>query len=193
MTRSGTAKADGRQRRGEKRRASIIAATLAVVERDGVVGVTHRTVAEEAGVPASSAVYYFATLDDLLVAALAAAAEEYARQFREIIDQGNDNLDAIAQMIAEAGGPGRRRALAERELTLLAARRPALAPLAQHWRSVLAEAAGSHTSDPIAIDAFVAAADGICARVLLDEKPLSAAEISVILRRVLGLNKAPTG
>lgn len=177
---------DGRRRRGQERRERIIAATLAVVERDGVSGVTHRAVAEEAGVPASSAVYYFATLDDLLVAALSAAAEAYAVQLQEITGGGGDEIDGIARMIADAGGAGRRRALAERELTLMAARRPALAPLACHWRDRLAEAAGRRTADPVAIQAFVAAADGICARVLLDEQPMGAPEIRALLLRVLG-------
>lgn len=176
---------DGRRVRGEQRRARIIAATLAIVERDGVAGVTHRAVAREAGVPASSAVYYFATLDDLLVAALTAAAEDYARQLKEIVESGRDEIDGIAQMIADAGGTGRRRALAERELTLLAARRPALSAVACHWRDLLADAAHRRTADPIAIQTFVAVADGICARVLLDEAPIGADEIRTMLLRVL--------
>ena len=45
---SGTAeRVDGRRARGERRREEIIAATLRVVERDGVAGVTHRAVARE--------------------------------------------------------------------------------------------------------------------------------------------------
>ncbi|GAA4863280.1 TetR/AcrR family transcriptional regulator [Saccharopolyspora cebuensis] len=179
--------ADGRRERGRQRREAIIAATLAVVERDGVAGVTHRTVAREADVAASSAVYYFATLDDLLVAALSAAAQEYADQLAALRDGGRDPIDGIAELIAAAGGPGRQRALAERELTLMASRRPALRPLAGHWREQVAEAARTRTDDPVTVDAVVAAADGICARVLLDEEPIGFERIRAVLRHALHL------
>ncbi|MGE3662789.1 MAG: TetR/AcrR family transcriptional regulator [Pseudonocardia sp.] len=174
---------DGRRLRGERRRAAIIAATLAVVERDGVAGVSHRTVAREAGVPASSAVYYFATLDDLLVAALSAAAQEYAAQFAALRASGRAPLDAVAELIADSAGPGRRRAVAERELTLLAARRPALRPLARRWTELVADAARTHTDDPMAVANVVATADGICTAALLD--PRSAEEIRAVLAHAL--------
>lgn len=178
---------DGRRARGHRRRSQIIAATLAVIERDGVAGVTHRTVAREAGVVASSALYYFATLDDLLVAALSAAAEDYAQQLEVLRSNGRDEMDGIAELIAAAGGAGRQRALAERELTLLATRRPALRPVARHWRDKVADAARRHTDDPVAIDAVVAAADGICARVLLDDEPITLDQIRAVLHHALRL------
>ncbi|WP_216213343.1 TetR/AcrR family transcriptional regulator [Amycolatopsis aidingensis] len=179
---------DGRRARGERKRAAIIAATLRVVERDGVAGVSHRAVAREAGVAGSAAVYYFATLDDLLVAALTAAAEDYARQLREIIDGGGDEIDGLAELIVAAAGPGRSRALAERELTLLAARRPALRGVARHWRDMVADVARKHTTDPRTVEAAVAAADGLCARVLLDAEPLSVAQVADLLRHAMRLS-----
>ncbi|GAB3511518.1 TetR/AcrR family transcriptional regulator [Amycolatopsis cihanbeyliensis] len=178
---------DGRRARGERKRAAIIAATLRVVERDGVAGVSHRAVAREAGVAGSAAIYYFATLDDLLVAALTAAAEDYARQLREIIEGGGDGVDGLAQLITEAGGSGRSRALAEQELTLLAARRPALRAVATHWRDMVADVARGYTSDPVAVEATVAAADGLCARMLLGAESLTAAQVSALLRHALRL------
>jgi DNA-binding transcriptional regulator YbjK len=69
---------DGRRARGEKRRAEIIEATLRVIERDGVAGVTHRTVAAEAGVPTTSTTYHFTSLDDLLTATLITCARDMA-------------------------------------------------------------------------------------------------------------------
>lgn len=174
---------DGRRARGERRRAAIIAATLAVVERDGVAGVSHRTVAREAGVPASSALYYFATLDDLLVAALAAAAEEYTAQYAALRRAGTAPLDAVAELIGDCAGPARRRGIAERELALLAARRPALHPLARRWPDLVAQAAREHTEDPLAVAAVAAAADGLCTQVLLD--PLPPAEIRAVLLRAV--------
>ncbi|WP_246222580.1 TetR/AcrR family transcriptional regulator [Phytoactinopolyspora limicola] len=176
---------DGRRARGERRRAEIIEATLRVVERDGAAGVTHRSVAREAAVPTSLTTYYFATLDDLLVAALTAVAEEYAGKLRALIDGGSDELDGLAAIIAGAAGAGRRRALAERELATLAARRPALRPVARHWRDTVADIARRRTSDPVAVDALVAAADGMCTAILLEGREPAASAVRAVLDRAL--------
>ncbi|MCL2892027.1 TetR/AcrR family transcriptional regulator [Brenneria tiliae] len=191
MSTASAANKDGRRARGDARRRKLIAATLTVVEREGVSGVTHRSVAKEAGVAASSAIYYFATIDDLLLAALTAAAAEYAAQLEALIESGGDEIDGIAEMISDASGAGRRRALAEHELTLQAARRPALRPIARHWRDLVARAAGKHTRDPLTIQSVVVAADGICARALLEDEPISAAEVNRLLRHIL--NGASSG
>lgn len=181
------AASDGRRARGVRRRAELIAATLRVVERDGAAGVTHRTVAREAGAPTSLATYYFATLDDLLVAALTDVSEHYERTLRQIIDRGHDELGELAGLIAAAAtGPGRGRALAERELSTLAARRPALRGLAHRWRQQVAEIGRLHTTDPTAVAALVAAVDGLCASVLLAETPPDRTRLRAVLARAVG-------
>lgn len=185
--REGTPTTDGRRARGERRRAEIIEATLRVVERDGAAGVTHRSVAREADVPTSLSAYYFATLDDLLVAALTAVADEYTERLRVITESGGDELAGLAEFIAESSGSGRKRALAERELSTLAARRPALRPVAQHWRDAVAEIARRQTSDPLAAEAAVVAADGMCAAILIGNEQPDAHRIRAVLARVLGV------
>ncbi|SDS49847.1 TetR/AcrR family transcriptional regulator [Jiangella sp. DSM 45060] len=184
--------ADGRRARGAKRRAEIIAATLAVVTRDGAAGVTHRTVAKQAGIPTSLSTYYFATLDDLLVAALSSVADAYTVRIRQIIDGPGDKLRGLAELIAESGGPGRERALAERELSTLAARRPALAPVARQWREDVAELAATLTGDPRAIAALVAASDGLCTAILIDNAPGDAGHVHRVLAQALGTRPATT-
>jgi DNA-binding transcriptional regulator YbjK len=54
----------------EQVRSAIVAATVRIVARDGVGAVTHRRVAELAGVSLSSTTWHFASKDDILVAAL---------------------------------------------------------------------------------------------------------------------------
>lgn len=184
MGEGGTA-LDGRRARGQKRRAEIIDATLAVVTRDGAAGVTHRTVAAQAGVATSLSTYYFATLDDLLVAALSSVADTYTARIRAIVDGPGDKLSALAELIAESGGPGRERALAERELSTLAARRPALRPVARRWRDNIAELGTALTNDPRAVDALVAASDGLCTAILIDNSPADTGHIRSVLQRVL--------
>ncbi|WP_309128706.1 TetR family transcriptional regulator [Microbacterium sp.] len=176
---------DGRFARGAKRRAEIIDATLAVVTRDGAAGVTHRTVAKEAGITTSLSTYYFATLDDLLVAALTSVADAYTAKIRAIIDAPGDKLAGLAELIAETGGSGRERALAERELATLAARRPSLRPIARRWRENVAELAGTLTDDAHAITALVAMSDGLCTAILLDNARADPVDLRVALHKAL--------
>ncbi|MGW1740397.1 TetR/AcrR family transcriptional regulator [Nocardia sp. NPDC001965] len=176
---------DGRKLRGRRRRAQIIEATLAVVHRDGATGVTHRTVAKEAGITTSLTLYYFATLDDLLIAALTSVTDAYTHRIRRLIDTEADPLDGLARLIAESAGPGRARALAERELSTLAARRPALRPVARRWRDNVAELARTQTDDCDAIQAFVALSDGLCAAILLDDDEADPDHIRAVLSRAL--------
>lgn len=52
------------------RRQRIIDAAIRVVAGRGIAGLSHRAVAAEADVPLGSTTYHFASLDDLLIAAL---------------------------------------------------------------------------------------------------------------------------
>ncbi|MFH8758271.1 TetR/AcrR family transcriptional regulator [Streptomyces atroolivaceus] len=176
---------DGRKLRGQRRRTQIIEATLAIVRRDGASGVTHRAVAKEAGITTSLTLYYFATLDDLLVAALTSVADTYTRRIRQLIETADDPLDGLARLIAESAGPGRERALAERELSTLAARRPALRPAARGWRDNVAALARTQTDDPDAVEAFVALCDGLCAAILLDDHDADPDHVRAVLTRAL--------
>ncbi len=176
---------DGRRLRGQRRRAQIIEATLTIVRRDGATGVTHRTVAKEAGITTSLTLYYFATLDDLLVAALTSVTDAYTHRIRQLIDAEADPLDGLAELIAESAGPGRERALAERELSTLAARRPALRPAARRRRDNVAELARTQTEDPDIVEAFVALSDGLCTAILLDDHDADPDHIRAVLRKTL--------
>lgn len=75
--------------------------------------------------------------------------------------------------------------LAERELSTLAARRPALAPVARRWRENVAELAAALTDDPEAIAALVAASDGLCTAILIDNAPSDPDYVHRILARAL--------
>lgn len=176
---------DGRRLRGHRRRAQIIEATLTIVRRDGATGVTHRSVAKEAGITTSLTLYYFATLDDLLVAALTSVTDAYTLRIRQLIDTEADPIDGLAQLIAESAGPGRERALAERELSTLAARRPALRPAARRWRDNVADLARTRTEDPDIIEAFVALSDGLCTAILLDDHDADPDHIRTVLHKTL--------
>ncbi|MFD0537604.1 TetR/AcrR family transcriptional regulator [Actinomadura luteofluorescens] len=101
------------------------------------------------------------------------------------MESEDDPLDGLARLIAESAGPGRERALAERELSTLAARRPALRPVARRWRDNVAELARTRTDDPDAVEAFVAVSDGLCASLLLNDAEADPEHIRAVLGRTL--------
>lgn len=117
-----------RQARGRERVEQILRATLAVIGRCGVGGVTHRTVAEEAGVPLGSLTYYFASKQELLREALRLHVREDAGRLRalatELLESGASGEQVVAAFAAQMGdGPPD---IAQFELYLEAARDPEL-------------------------------------------------------------------
>ncbi|WP_436502142.1 TetR/AcrR family transcriptional regulator [Actinokineospora sp. HUAS TT18] len=186
MTRS-YRRVDGRKARGDRRRSEIIEATLRVIEADGVAGVSHRSVAREAGVPPTSLTYHFAGLDDLLVDTLTWSAENLAVETRDIIEssriKGANPAAAVASLLATALGPRRGRTMAEYELYLLAARRPALRPAARLWLDVLTSLA--RHPDEVGFRAFLAGVDGMLMQGLIDDEPPTAAELLPVVEHLL--------
>ncbi|KAA2248453.1 TetR family transcriptional regulator [Solihabitans fulvus] len=189
-----TEQTDGRRARGERRRRAIVEATLRVIERDGVAGVTHRTVAREAEVPTTATTYYFAGLDDLLTATLlwsaerfAEAAAELVRAFAEEAEEAvgatADLIDAVARLLATAVGRDRGRTLAEYELYLFAARRPELRPAARRWIDLLAGLVPH--ADEVAFRALVVGVDGLLMQALIADQPPTEADFRPVVAFLL--------
>jgi DNA-binding transcriptional regulator YbjK len=180
------------------RREQILEAALRVIGRSGREAVTHRAVAEEAGVPLGSTTYYFDSRDDLLGQALehvaAREAERYDMRAEELRDVKTPRELAdrlIEELVAAA--EDRIAYIAEYEIWLEAGRRPELREAAQNWcdaeqRSVAVAMEALGSSDP-ATDAslVVAAIDGLGERVLArEEDPAEAAkEFRPELRRLV--------
>lgn len=191
-----TGRRDGRKARGEKRRTEIIDATLRVIERDGVAGVTHRTVAVEADVPTTSTTYHFTSLDDLLIATLISCARDMATEVYWMIDRARSReglrragegelsaADEVSALLAEALGPRRGRTMAEYELYLLAARRPELRPAARRWLDVLTSMV--RHDDEVAFRVFLAGIDGLLVQGLIDDEPPTAEELRPVVDYLL--------
>ncbi|MEU2249598.1 TetR family transcriptional regulator [Streptomyces sp. NPDC019224] len=117
---------------GPRQRA--IKATLDLIHRQGVAGVTYRTVAAQAGVPLGSMTYHFASRHDLVFAAF----EEFANESFEHLEQAatGDAEDVVQQLtslvLAEADGRPRDRILLA-ELYVLSYRDERYAELTRHW------------------------------------------------------------
>ncbi|MCT6778047.1 TetR/AcrR family transcriptional regulator [Streptomyces rubiginosohelvolus] len=182
-----TSQTDGRLLKGELRRQELIEATLQVVAREGVAGVSHRAVAREANQPATAAAYYFKSIDDLLTAALTVCMDQDAERMRRLAESADgspEGLTALAELLANVmGGPGR--LLAEYELYLLAARRPELRTSTGRWLEAIAGYALRYTDDPVRVQTFKGVIDGLLLQGLLTDTPPTAAEFEAVLRHVL--------
>jgi DNA-binding transcriptional regulator YbjK len=159
------------QARGEERRERILRATLAVIGRSGIGAVTHRSVAEEAGVPLGSLTYWFGTKDDLLREALRRFVEDEAERLRGVAAQldGDAAPADIAERFAAVleKGPAHPEQIAQFELYLEAARNPAVRDIARDSFRAYEEvavaalrAAGADKPEEIA-PLFVSLADGL--------------------------------
>ncbi|MFI5974380.1 TetR/AcrR family transcriptional regulator [Streptomyces sp. NPDC051452] len=152
-----------------ERRRRIIDAAIRVAGRDGLAGLSHRSVAAEADVPLGSTTYHFATLDDLLVAALCQTNEGFAGVLGAsgvLRDTAGDLATGLARVLGQWLGGDRPGVELEYELYLAALRRPALRPVAAQWTEETAERLAERV-DPVTARALLALMDGICLQVLL--------------------------
>jgi TetR/AcrR family transcriptional regulator, regulator of biofilm formation and stress response len=129
-----------RYQKGEDRREAILRATLALIGDRGLDVVTHRSVAEAAGVPLAATTYYFDSKEELLEQSLMLAAREEAERIERLVSElaplqasPEQWADGLARTIAaDLEQPGEQLALFE--LLLEAARRPALRKDVEQWR-----------------------------------------------------------
>ncbi|GAA4556821.1 TetR/AcrR family transcriptional regulator [Pseudonocardia xishanensis] len=119
---------DGRRAKGALRRRALLEATLRVVGREGVAAVSQRAVAAEADVPPSAVLYYFPSVDSLLVTALREVNDRYCAELAAVT-----SLADLASHVARWATQDRDRVIAEYELWLLAARRADLRDELRRW------------------------------------------------------------
>jgi TetR/AcrR family transcriptional regulator, regulator of biofilm formation and stress response len=121
---------DGRRARGQASRQAIVEAAGRVVVAGGLSVVTHRAIAEEAGVPLARTTYHFPTVDALLRAVQRHLTEEFDDRLLAFIAAAQGRrasiVDASCDFLEELLGPRRGEFLATVELGVAAARRPEL-------------------------------------------------------------------
>jgi DNA-binding transcriptional regulator YbjK len=132
--------------RGVARREALLEAVLRIVAETGADAVTHRRVAEIAGLPLASTTYWFDSKEHLLTAALELAAQrDTARllaQAAQLHDHhgGLTSIDAAVDLIIDPPDgdlqASRGSLMATYSLLLEAARRPALRDVARRWTEV---------------------------------------------------------
>ncbi len=122
-----------------ERRAAILQATVRILNEEGLAAVTHRAIAREAGVPLAATTYYFSSKDELVGEALAlriddelARIAERAQEMGAAMSSPTESAAALAELLfPDTNAKGGH--LAQYEIYLEAARRPALRSVAQSW------------------------------------------------------------
>lgn len=184
-----------RRRRDPQRRiAEIVEATERVIAARGIEGLTHRAVAEEAGVPLGATTYHFATKDDLIVAALRHAYDRYVVTVKEWAARrphltSNQLVVLLTDVLVGLFGPHRDREVVELELYVAAVRRPALRAIADQYTEAITNLMLGYV-DPSTARAATAVMNGLTLRGLANSEPPSRNEIEDILTRVLTPNPA---
>lgn len=120
------------------RREVLLEAAVRVIARQGMRGLTHRSVEAEAGVPHGSTTYYFGTRQDLLTALMAYMAERGRREIDPIArsltlslaDRSKPiDLEGIARSLLAWIDQAAEMELARYELQVTAARDPEMKQL----------------------------------------------------------------
>ncbi len=121
---------------GQARRAALLEAAVEVIAEVGVAGATHRAIAGRAGVPLSTTSYFFASIDELIAAAMQVVAERLIAQVDEVaaeLARGPIDVDgAIDQLVDLLSGVRTVDLAAQFEIYLQSAHRPQLQSVAHH-------------------------------------------------------------
>ena len=170
--------------KGERRRAALAAAAAELLRTGGFDAVRHRAVAEKAGLPLASTTYYFASLDELVVAAVERSGRAELAQVRAelaalppaagVAEVAELVLD---QLLGRESRQSPEAVILRYERFVGAGRRPYLTPLMREMRgefdallvAVLARAGVS--LDAPALARLVALVDGTVVNSLIEAAP----------------------
>lgn len=186
--------------KGERRRQELVAAAAVLLRSGGFDAVRHRAVAERAGLPLASTTYYFASLDDLVTAAVERTSREELAEGREQLartSEGPAATPALVELVLDQLlGPESREGgldavLLRYERLVGAGRRPYLAPLMRELRAdldaLLVEmlVRSGRPLDPVALRDLVSLVDGAVISALIEADPdPRAAGREVLLRHL---------
>ncbi|MFF4778084.1 TetR/AcrR family transcriptional regulator [Microtetraspora fusca] len=123
------------QERALRRKEALVEAAVTLLGEGGFTAVTHRAVAERAGIPLAATSYYFTSRDELVARAFAVLVERDLRLMRASLTEeaGIGSLVELAQTLLHAYASDRGRQLGPWELYLQTGREPELQDIARSW------------------------------------------------------------
>ena len=154
-----------------ERRDAVLDAAITVIGERGLGALTHRAIAAQAGLPGSTTSYFFASIDELMLAAMRRVADTAIEQIEaatsEIVAAGQSDPMAVTErLVGVLLDEPEAATLAQFETYLEAARRPELRAeinrvldAFEELVRVTLKALGIDAT-PAAAAAFVALADG---------------------------------
>jgi len=184
-----------KQERSQRRRDALLRAAVELISESGPQAVTHRAVAARAGVPASTAGYFFASIDDLSAEALRLHTAQSAAEFRALGQAAAQGRRRSADKLIEAIAQHRddtEQALAQVAMYLDASRNPAMrGPVAEAFETYRELTETLLTNDGMpraraAASGFVALLDGFMLHTLAKpDDPPSAKVIADALNALM--------
>ena len=164
---------------------------MELVAERGLGNVSHRAIAQRAGVPLGSTTYYFPNLDELIAAGLrqaSADAQADIAGWRPALENAaKRGLGELAATLAElvAGYVARRdQALIEYELYLAAGRDERLQSYARSWFGALLEILEDVVDATVARQ-LSAQIDGVSVQALVFDEPVDVLSLRAALARLL--------
>lgn len=196
MTASSTPPA-ARGGRGEVRRRQILEAAVRVIGTGGLAAVTHRAVAEEAGVPLGSTTYYFKDRDDLVRQTMAHAVEVEAQRMADAVDAVHEepsverSVTLLTAIFLDKSVADPLYDLALFEMFLEATRNPSVRAQTREWSELIARIVDRllppTTPDvprPVVLQVVAALIDGLMLEAA-SNRELSVPDLSAHLRTVI--------
>ncbi len=178
----------GRGPNDPDRPARIARAAIAVIAEHGIEALTHRRVAAMAGVPLGSTTYHFASLDQLVAAAMDEAAQRSVTQLREWehnLPPDADLAAALADFVVASTTEQREHTIAEYNLYAVALHRPNLRQAAAEWDDAFAELFIART-DPLTGRMIGTLTCGVLMQTVLRDGKPDRDELEALFRRALG-------
>jgi TetR/AcrR family transcriptional regulator, regulator of biofilm formation and stress response len=137
----------GERPHGNARRVLLLQTTLRLIADQGIDAVSHRSVAEAAGVPLGSTTYWFSSRQDMLRQALEYFARLEIETLRERLGavlgrrlSRKRLVDEFTDLLLPQLGEARWRTIAQYALLQEAARQPELEPVCREWTAAWNEA-----------------------------------------------------
>ena len=169
------------------RKVQIARAALDVIAQEGLVELTHRRVAAEAGVSLGATTYHYSTIDELMRAALILALEENRARLAEWLApmrEVGDIPDVLTNVVVESVTRSRVESSVANELYLVSIRRVSLSPIARAWAAELEDHLG-RLVDLETARSLAAYVDGLLLHALTRLVPLHRDHIRAMIARML--------
>lgn len=117
--------------KGERRRFALVCAAADLLCQGGFESVTHRAVAEQAGLPLASTTYYFSSLEELIETAVDYLCTAELARLRDRVGslpRRRRGAEAAADLLVDllAGEPSREQLISRYERYIACARHPAM-------------------------------------------------------------------